>query len=815
MKKNYIFQILMVVLGLFISFSGMGQSGMAGQPGPSNRGSGNQEKAGRTNVHPISKITRHDISQPAGWTTGKETPLKSQHIDNRGTEFWLLMERNGDLDTDLQQFLDITSDVSTTGTVEIPGLSFSQSFSVHPDSVTRIELPYYIAIEGSETVESKGIHVIAQQEVTVYGVSLMPYSSDAYLGLPLDILATQYLIMSYPNLTWWSGSPSISNISQLAIVSPYDNVTVTITPASDTYNNNPAGVPFQVVLNQGETYQVMGQATFDPADDLTGTLVQSSLPVAVFSGNSCTSVPTNIRACDHIIEQIPPIFTWGKSFVTYPLQGRENGDTWRVLSSSNNTDLFFNDSLVATLQFGDFYETVLTGPMHITASNPVLVMQFANGDDWDPGLSSNGDPFMMLVPPFEQFMNNYTFSTCGGYPYHYMTVTTATNGIPGLLLDGAPVPASLFNTIGITGFSGAGISLGLGSHTIKNTNGIPFGIYVYGFGGYDSYGYPGGLSLEYINTGSAPVIERTPATVNLEHSGQPENAALTIAVVITDPEAPLVQNATLFYKRPSEGSYTGINMVKGANDTWSASIPATQVLQPGIYYYIYASDGQLSSTSPAIDPSNNPYSIAVLPNSLPMIVHNAITTAPFNQALLISAQVTDNTNSVASVQLFYRKMGENPVYVAQNMSLQSGNTYKGTIPQNYLTDQGTEYYIKATDDLSTSSTYYTADYPVQVNKPIGINDPENPQMRHFAIFPNPTNGRVNVVIRPETDADVILEVVNLQGVNLTTLVNQHIAPGNFEFTTDLQDLHQGCYFLVLHMNGEKETLRLLILNPKR
>jgi hypothetical protein len=59
------------------------------------------------------------------------------------------------------------------------------------------------------------------------------------------------------------------------------------------------------------------------------------------------------------------------------------------------------------------------------------------------------------------------------------------------------VNSALFPPVGSSGFSGGQVPISLGSHTI--TGDVPFGIYVYGFGSYDSYGYPGGMAFEFIN----------------------------------------------------------------------------------------------------------------------------------------------------------------------------------------------------------------------------------------------------------------------------------------------------------------------------
>ena len=69
-------------------------------------------------------------------------------------------------------------------------------------------------------------------------------------------------------------------------------------------------------------------------DDLTGTRVQSSLPVNVYSGNIRAKVdivedPTvgniNTGSRDHIVEQLLPINKWGKVFNIEPIPARRFG----------------------------------------------------------------------------------------------------------------------------------------------------------------------------------------------------------------------------------------------------------------------------------------------------------------------------------------------------------------------------------------------------------------------------------------------------------------------------------------------------------
>ena len=150
---------------------------------------------------------------------------------------------------------------------------------------------------------------------------------------------------------------------------------------------------------------------------------------------------------------------------------------------------------MATLNHGKFFEKILTARSQIEASAPVLVAQYSPGQGFDNVIS---DPFMMLIPPTEQFLNHYTFSTpASGFTKNFVNVVVPTSAISSLILDGSPINTALFSSIGSSGFSGAQVPVYLGSHTIAGD--VAFGIYVYGFGSYDSYGYPGGMAFQFIN----------------------------------------------------------------------------------------------------------------------------------------------------------------------------------------------------------------------------------------------------------------------------------------------------------------------------
>ncbi|MCK4594419.1 hypothetical protein KAU45_07945 [bacterium] len=101
------------------------------------------------------------------------------------------------------------------------------------------------------------------------------------------------------------------------------------------------------------------------------------------------------------------------------------------------------------------------------------------------------------------------------------------------------------------------------------------------------------------------------------------------------------------------------------------------------------------STSPVLKDISVAYGSDPSP---PIIVHTPVTTAPINSSIPIEAEITD-TQGIIGARLYYRMAGDaNFTYVVMT---KSGNDYSATIPPDYVTEHGTEYYIWATDGFPT------------------------------------------------------------------------------------------------------------------
>ncbi len=376
----------------------------------------------------------------------------------------------------------VAAATATSGNVTFNGVT--TPFSVTAGGEAVITLDPAVVLTSNETVEAKGIHVTALAPVSVHVVSENPTSADGYLALPTSGLGTNYYIMTYAS-TRYTGS-------EFAVVATQNNTAVTITPTA-AGATKPAGAAFTVLLNIGETYQFQNPGNAD----MTGTLVTADKPIAVFGGHRCTDIPSGTGYCDYLVEQLPGVSIWGKTFHTSLFSGRVRY-TVRVIASQNGTTFTtIPAGLIGTLNAGQFADVVLTGAAEFVSNNPVLMAQFMRGNADDA--AGKGDPSMAIVTPAELGTTNATFGVHGlaGTTLDYMNVVTETAALGTLKLDNVVVNSALFTPIGGTSIYSVGtIPVIPGAHSLLGT--VPFSALVYDFGiswNAVSYAYPVATNL--------------------------------------------------------------------------------------------------------------------------------------------------------------------------------------------------------------------------------------------------------------------------------------------------------------------------------
>ena len=162
------------------------------------------------------------------------------------------------------------------------------------------------------------------------------------------------------------------------IVATEDNTTIDITLTQPDGNGHPIGT-FQIVLNKGQTYAVIGSNTL-ARFHLGGSQVKSDKSICITIFDDSILVGSSL---DLAGDQIVPIFNTGTEFII--VRGAlsaptfSNTDFYFIYATEDGTAVYENGSAVAsaTINKGGVYKGSLTSnSVYVTSSKPVYVLQF-------------------------------------------------------------------------------------------------------------------------------------------------------------------------------------------------------------------------------------------------------------------------------------------------------------------------------------------------------------------------------------------------------------------------------------------------------
>jgi hypothetical protein len=355
----------------------------------------------------------------------------------------------------------------------------------------------------NETIKPYTFKVTADFPIQVYGHSQATNTSESFNVLPMESLGNEYLVLAYNANNESLTSPDGRTPSQFAIVAPEDSTQVTIFPSTRTFENGMDTVT--ITLNSGEVYLVQTSLDSD-FPDLSKSLIKSTKPIAVFSGQQRARVPFDAKVFnasrDYLVEQMPPIDSWSNEAIIVPFpkpsfieSSTQYFDRLRIIASYDNTELLVDDIVMSTLNQGDIFEDNLTNPIHVKANAPIMAAGYKRSSGMG-SVNSNlrGDPLLQIIPTPNQYGESYRFIAIQAYERgnkvyteHFITVIATPENIPTLLLDGNPINPTQFKPVSGSHYRYAHLSINDGTHTIIGEQ--AFGLFVCGYGYANSYGY--------------------------------------------------------------------------------------------------------------------------------------------------------------------------------------------------------------------------------------------------------------------------------------------------------------------------------------
>ncbi len=382
----------------------------------------------------------------------------------------LYFQMNPNFDTGGSRQAFVFGAANATGTVTGSG-GFSQAFDLGAQGFAVITLPTNLEL-ATGVIESKGFQISSSTNVSGYFLNRRTASTDMTYLIDGNRLGKDYVVAGYQNI----------REDQMSVQATVDNTKVTFTPKG--------GSAFDVVLNAGQTY------LYTANSQLTGSRITSDQPIAVFSGNRCTNVPTGVSACDHIVEQMPSVDLLSKTYLLAqtPRTGA-NGNVVRVVATADATEVKFNGVVVATLNSGEFFEGRIKDGVQIDASNKVLVAQYLVGQG---EAGQNTDPAMTIVPGSDQWLKSYVFASPSGtadFPTDFVSIVIGTADLGTLMIDGILADTSGFNALSTTAFSFGNIDVSLKSGPFSISAANPFQLLLSGFDSFDSYFTYGGAAF--------------------------------------------------------------------------------------------------------------------------------------------------------------------------------------------------------------------------------------------------------------------------------------------------------------------------------
>ena len=438
--------------------------------------------------------------------------VSAQDFSNKGKEFWLAysyhvgMVNSGGLP---QMTLYITSDVTTTFNVEVFGGSLIQSGSITAGQVVTVIVPTTNFINNEGLFSGKAIRVTGEKPIVVYAYITRSAASGATLCLPTTVLGKEYYSMNFTQV-----SNEANSNSYFTIVAVEDNTSVEITPSALTKNGWAANSVHTVTLNKGQIYQVLGSVSGNNGVDLTGSKIKSIATgtggckrIAVFSGSgkiriaAGTSCASTINSSDNLYQQLYPIASWGKKYLTAPSFSRPT-NIYRIIKSDPGATVTVNGAVIPAASFTNnlYYQFFNATANLIESDQPISVSQYFTTQGCD-GNASPYDPDMIMLNPVEQNIDKVTLvssNLIANNPQHHIHVIMRNTGtgISSFRVDGNPVAASSWITHPRDGsYSYLYLSnVSQGYHRLVSDSG--FNATAYGYADAETYGYSGGANVK-------------------------------------------------------------------------------------------------------------------------------------------------------------------------------------------------------------------------------------------------------------------------------------------------------------------------------
>lgn len=310
------------------------------------------------------------------------------------TEFWFAAPEINQTHSDRPIFLRMTSNnLATVVTINQPANPAFPvlTYSLAPFTTQSVDLTQYIDIiecKPNNSVLNYGIHIKATQAITAYYEVVSAVVNPEIFSLKgRNALGTEFLT---PFQNFAISYPEYQN--GFVIVATISNTSVTITPSKDAIGH-PAGIPFTITLNKGQTFALVAVSNLT-SGRLGGSSVISDKPIAITVYDDSVDGSFWTSYClDLCGDQIIPVPVTGMEYIVTRGWLTNGIEKVFIVATENNTDIFVEGGSVpvATINTGETYTyTLNTNSLYVNASKPIYLCHLSG---------FGGELGMPILPP--------------------------------------------------------------------------------------------------------------------------------------------------------------------------------------------------------------------------------------------------------------------------------------------------------------------------------------------------------------------------------------------------------------------------------
>ncbi|XP_071088862.1 uncharacterized protein [Haliotis cracherodii] len=274
-------------------------------------------------------------------------------------------------------------------------------------------------------ISNNGILIESDGDITVQGYSQSLSSSDGdstggFQALPISSLGTEYMVTTYCE-------KYVCQVAIAAVVDTSVGVQFKLAPSYTlTYNLSQYG-DGDVLTVSLKAYQVI---QLQIATDMSGTIITSLDKVAVFVGSDWTPIMPwqNDGLGDFMVEQMPPLNTWGCSYVVTSFPGRSSSDLVTIVAAENTAEVTDSSGSTYTIGYRNRHTLTLASgtSLYLRSTSRIIVAQFTMSPEQ---FVTDTDPSMLLVPPIDQWKTSYDFEIIDLTPTNFVTSTDCTPSV--------------------------------------------------------------------------------------------------------------------------------------------------------------------------------------------------------------------------------------------------------------------------------------------------------------------------------------------------------------------------------------------------